>query len=187
MLTTGLCMRGSTPRTCTGPQRLWISPKNDSGHSRVAHPSRALGALEGKQSTNHPLDNFAKFLDHLSIHAPDHPQTFVERLMKRRNETPRIYLASSGAEEMPVVHTEERLLSLLATLEECRDFLTDKASPETARLLSLAILELRMELHQVTDAELKALCDLMTPEERPPQEVRSVSGKPLPPYLKLVK
>ena len=107
--------------------------------------------------------------------------------MKRRIETPRIYLASSGAEEMPVAHTEERLLSLLATLEECRDFLTDKASPETARLLSLAILELRMELHQVTDAELRALCDLMTPEERPPQEVRSVSGRPLPPYLKLVK
>lgn len=107
--------------------------------------------------------------------------------MKRRIETPRIYLASSGAEEMPVAHTEERLLSLLATLEECRDFLTDKASPETARLLSLAILELRMELHQVTDAELKALCDLMTPEERPVQETRSVSGRPIPPYLKLVK
>ena len=62
---------------------------------------------------------------------------------------------------MPVAHSEERLLSLLATLEECRAFLADKASPETGRLLSLAILELRMELHQVSDSELKALCELM--------------------------
>jgi hypothetical protein len=86
---------------------------------------------------------------------------------------------------MPVANMEERLLSLLATLEECRDFLMDKASPETARLLSLAILELRMELHQVTDSELKALCELIEAEDRKPQE--SNSAKPLPPYLKLIK
>jgi hypothetical protein len=90
---------------------------------------------------------------------------------------------------MPVANTEERLLSLLATLEECRDFLLDKASPETARLLSLAILELRMELHHVTDSELKALCDLMTPDEQAPQDSKPAAGpgRPLPPYLKLIK
>ena len=93
--------------------------------------------------------------------------------MKRKAGTPRIYLASSGMGNMPVANMEERLLSLLATLEECRDFLMDKASPETARLLSLAILELRMELHQVTDSELKALCELMEAEDRKPQESNS--------------
>ena len=105
--------------------------------------------------------------------------------MKRKAGTPRIYLASSGMGNMPVANMEERLLSLLATLEECRDFLMDKASPETARLLSLAILELRMELHQVTDSELKALCELMEADDRKPQG--SDSGRPLPPYLKLIK
>ena len=88
---------------------------------------------------------------------------------------------------MPVVNSEERLLSLLETLEECRAFLMDKANSETARLLSLAILELRMELHQVTDSELKALCDLMVPEDQPPQDTEAKRGLQLPPYLKLIK
>jgi hypothetical protein len=106
--------------------------------------------------------------------------------MKTTTEKPRIYLASSGAEEMPVANNEERLLSLLATLEECRNFLLDQASTETARLLSLAILELRMELNQVTDSELKALCDLMTKDKPRPQDVGR-PGRPLPAYLKLIK
>lgn len=107
--------------------------------------------------------------------------------MKRRTGPPPIYLASSGTEKMPVAHSEERLLSLLATLEECRAFLMDKASPETARLLSLAILELRMELHQVTDDELKALCDLMVTEVQSALDAKADQGPRLPPYLKLVK
>jgi hypothetical protein len=132
--------------------------------------------------------------------------------MKRRTGSPRIYLASSGNDKMPVVNSEERLLSLLETLEECRAFLMDKANSETARLLSLAILELRMELHQVTDSELKALCDLMVPEDQPSQDtdVKRTDAKrtdakrtdanhtdanytgakqalQLPPYLKLIK
>jgi hypothetical protein len=88
---------------------------------------------------------------------------------------------------MPVAHSEERLLSLLATLEECRAFLMDKSSPEAARLLSLAILELRMELHQVTDSELKALCDLMVTDDQSAPEAKADQGQRLPPYLKLVK
>ena len=104
--------------------------------------------------------------------------------MKRRTGPPPIYLASSGTEKLPVARSEQHLLSLLATLEECRAFLADKASPETGKLLSLAILELRMELHQVTDSELKALCDLVV-DEQAAQEAED--GQRLPPYLKLIK
>ena len=107
--------------------------------------------------------------------------------MKRRTGPPRIYLASSGTEKMPVANSEERLLSLLATLEECRAFLAGKASPETGRLLSLAILELRMELHQVSDEELKALCDLMATEHQAAQAKEAGEGQRLPHYLKLIK
>jgi hypothetical protein len=88
---------------------------------------------------------------------------------------------------MPVAHSQERLLSLLATLEECRAFLADKASPETGKLLSLAILELRMELHQVTDSELKALCDLVVVDGQAAQEAEAGHGQRLPSYLKLIK
>jgi hypothetical protein len=42
-----------------------------------------------------------------------------------------------------------------------------------------------MELHQVTDSELKALCELMEAGDRMSQE--SNSGRPLPPYLRLIK
>ena len=107
--------------------------------------------------------------------------------MKRKSGTPRLYLASSGMEKMPVANAEKRLLSLLATLEECRAFLQDEASSEAARLLSLAILELRMELHKVTDSELKALCDLMATEDQSSQDAQDEPGLRLPPYLKLVK
>ncbi|MCC8938270.1 MULTISPECIES: hypothetical protein [Bradyrhizobium] len=101
--------------------------------------------------------------------------------MKRKRGTPRLQLAASGVEDMPVANTEERLRSLLATLEECEAVLLDRANAETARLLSLAILELRMELHKVTDSELKALCDMMASDEPRPAVRR------FPPYLKLVK
>ena len=88
---------------------------------------------------------------------------------------------------MPAVRSEERLLSLLATLEECRAFLAGKASPETGKLLSLAILELRMELHHVTDSELKALCDRMVVDDQPARDAQTGPGQRLPPYLKLIK
>src|SRR5215467_9517959 len=73
----------------------------------------------------------------IACQRPNYFSAFVETLMKRRTGPPPIYLASSGTEKMPAPHSEERLLSLLATLEECRALLVDKASPETGRLLSL--------------------------------------------------
>jgi len=88
---------------------------------------------------------------------------------------------------MPVANSQQRLLSLLETLEECRAILIDQSSLETASLLSLAILELRMELHKVTDTELKALCDMMVLEDAPPPVPKDRPGLRLPPYLKLIK
>jgi len=85
---------------------------------------------------------------------------------------------------MPEAHSHQRLLSLLETLEECRAVLMNQSSPEAGRLLSLAILELRMELHKVTASELKALCELMVPEALPAQANTSLR---LPSYLKLIK
>jgi hypothetical protein len=88
-----------------------------------------------------------------------------------------------------VAHSEQRLHSTLATLERCRAVLIDSANRDTAQLLSVAILELRMKLNRVADSELKALCDAMLSDEAPaqtPQDPRSPHGQRHP-LLKLVK
>src|SRR5216683_3904824 len=92
---------------------------------------------------------------------------FMERCMKRQTGSPRLYLASSVTEKTLVANSEERLNSILATLEECRAALIDSSDRETALLVSVAILELRMKLNRIADSELKALCDAMLPDDGP--------------------
>lgn len=57
--------------------------------------------------------------------------------------------------------SEERLHAVLATLEECQAALVLGGDRDTAQLLSVAILELRIKLNRIDDSELKALCDAM--------------------------
>ena len=93
-------------------------------------------------------------------------------------------------EKTPVANSEERLHSVRATLEECRAVLIESGNRETAQLVSVAILELRMKLNRVADSELKALCDAMLPDEAPAersQEPKSPQGQRRRPLLKLVK
>jgi len=89
-----------------------------------------------------------------------------------------------------VDNSEQRLHSVLATLDECRAVLTESGDRETAHLVSVAILELRMKLHRIADSELKALCDAMSPDETPAQRSREPKpphGPRRRPLLKLVK
>jgi hypothetical protein len=102
---------------------------------------------------------------------------------------PQLYLASSVTEKTLVANSEERLRSVLATLEECRAALID-CDRQTALLVSVAILELRMKLNKIADSELKALCDAMAPDDGPEQgsqDPRSPHGARRLPPLKLVK
>jgi hypothetical protein len=99
----------------------------------------------------------------------------------------RYWPTSLGNGKILVFDSDERLLPVLATLEECRAALANNGNPETAHLVAVAILDLRMRLNHITDAELKALCDEMTPDtasdktgdSKPPQRRR--------PLLRLVK
>ena len=88
-----------------------------------------------------------------------------------------------------MANLEERLRSILATLEECRAALIDSGDGQTALLVSVAILELRMKLNGITDAELKALCDAMVPEDGPErsEDPASAQGQRRRALLKLVK
>ena len=75
-------------------------------------------------------------------------------------------------ERTPVSHTDEQLQSVLETLEECRKVLNESNSRESAELLSIVILDVRMKLKGIDGADLKALCDEM---------LRSAASEPLPP------
>lgn len=85
-----------------------------------------------------------------------------------------------------VSHSDEHLNSVLGTLEECRRVLKDNDGRETAELLSIAILDLRMKLKGVANSELRALCDEMLrgvaseSADRPTQQPRR-------PLLRVVK
>jgi hypothetical protein len=83
-----------------------------------------------------------------------------------------------------VASSEQGLHSVLATLEQCRATLAASANRETAQLVSVAILQLRMKINRIADSELKALCDAMILDDgSSPQGQRQRSA----PVLKLVK
>ncbi len=89
-----------------------------------------------------------------------------------------------------VASSEERLHSVLAALEQCRAVLADSADRETAQLLSVAILQLRMKLNQVSDLDLRALCDAMVPDDDPAdatEDPKSPQNERRRASLKLVK
>jgi len=90
----------------------------------------------------------------------------------------------------PVAELEKRLHSILSTLETCRAGLVESDSRETAHLVSIAILELRMKLNQIAEAELKALCEAMLPADARTASAQDRESQYVPrqrPLLKLVK
>ncbi len=86
-----------------------------------------------------------------------------------------------------MAYFEENLRAVLASLEESQAALIMSGDRDTAQMVSVAILALRIKLNRIADSELKALCDAMLQEEEgasKPQE----GPRPRPPVsLKLVK
>lgn len=66
-------------------------------------------------------------------------------------------------------------------LEQCRSILAASGNNDSAHLVSVAVLDVRMKLNRIGDAELKLLCDAMAarglaeegPKEIKPAEARS--------------
>jgi hypothetical protein len=87
------------------------------------------------------------------------------------------------------VTSDERLASILETLEECRAGLLASGNRDSAHLVSVAILDVRMRLHRIGDAELKALCDEMLADNNTPRprDSKLASGHKRRPLLRLVK
>ena len=63
--------------------------------------------------------------------------------------------------------SDKRLRSIIASLEEFQVYLSDSANRDAAQLLAIAVLQLRMRIHQIADSELKALCDAIAFETNP--------------------
>jgi len=75
-----------------------------------------------------------------------------------------------------VAYFDENLRAVLATLVECQASLVQNGDRDTAQLVSVAILELRIRLNRIEDSELKALCDAMLRDV----EVTSKPAQPKP-------
>jgi hypothetical protein len=80
------------------------------------------------------------------------------------------------------------------SLEETRAVLLECGDWETAHLVSVSILQLRMKLNRVADSELKALCDVMIPDDEPAPskplqdpKLQPAQRRRRPVLLKLVK
>jgi hypothetical protein len=89
-----------------------------------------------------------------------------------------------------VTNSEERLQAVLATLEECQAALVVGGDRDTAQLVSVAILELRIKLNQIEDSELKALCDAVLRDVEAAErshDPKPLEGRRAPVLLKLVK
>jgi len=82
------------------------------------------------------------------------------------NGSPSIHLVTSLSAETLAANSHARLRLILATLDQCRASLVNEAEHETADLLSVTILQLRMKLKGVTDAELKLLCEVQAAQEQ---------------------
>jgi len=96
-----------------------------------------------------------------------------------------------GNWKAPVVNSDERLQSILEDLERSEAALRAVGRGDTAHLVSLAVLELRMRLNGISDEELKALCEEMTPEsDRSAEQQDDAKSSVTPrrrPLLRVVK
>jgi hypothetical protein len=87
------------------------------------------------------------------------------------------------------VTSDEQLLSILEMLEECRAELLVGGDKDSAHLVAVAILDVRMRLHRIGDAELRALCDEMLADDGSPRlrYAKVTPGRTRQPLLRLVK
>ncbi|WGD56708.1 hypothetical protein QA641_30460 [Bradyrhizobium sp. CB1650] len=78
---------------------------------------------------------------------------------------------------------------MLETLEGCRKVLNQNNGRETAELLSIVILDLRMKLKGIDNADLRALCDemLRSAGSEPPPPSKQTQDQPRRPLLRVVK
>jgi len=106
-----------------------------------------------------------------------------------RRDRPNHVSQAELTERTPVSHSDEQLQSVLETLEGCRRVLNACDSRESAELLSIVILDVRMKLKGIDSADLKALCDemLRSAASGPQSPSKQTQDQPRRPLLRVVK
>ena len=88
-------------------------------------------------------------------------------------------------------NSEERSQSILATLEQCRAALARNGDHATAHVISVAILQHRMNRYGISDLELKELCEAMVADREAAEAATLPDAqrhrRRRPPLLRLVK
>lgn len=86
-------------------------------------------------------------------------------------------------------HSDDQLQSVLETLEECRKVLNATNNRESAEMLSIVILDVRMKLKGIDGADLRALCDemLRSAASEPLIPSKQTQDQPRRPLLRVVK
>ncbi|CAN5318626.1 hypothetical protein BH11PSE4_BH11PSE4_33260 [soil metagenome] len=75
-----------------------------------------------------------------------------------------------------MVDSSARLKLVIARLEDSRAILIEAGERETAQLVAMALLQLRMRMHHIGDAELKALCDAIEADPKTDSDHSKASG-----------
>ena len=88
-----------------------------------------------------------------------------------------------------MANSDEQLIAVLATLEQCRAALAASGNRESAHLVSVAVLDLRMKLNRLSEEDLKSLCDEMVQADNPDKlrDPKLQPGQRRQPLLRLVK
>jgi len=88
-----------------------------------------------------------------------------------------------------VANSDEQMLAVLTTLEQCRAALAASGNRESAHLVSVAVLDLRMKLNRLSEEDLKSLCDEMVQADNPDKlrDPKVQPGQRRQPLLRLVK
>jgi hypothetical protein len=110
------------------------------------------------------------------------------RAIVERGDCYSFFAQAELTERTPVSHSDEQLQSVLETLEECRRVLSESHGRETVELLSIVILDLRMRLKGIDNAELRALCDeMLRGAAGDPARSKQTQDQPRRPLLRVVK
>jgi hypothetical protein len=89
-----------------------------------------------------------------------------------------------------VANSNEQLLLVLAQLEQCRAMLLAGGNKDSADLVGVAVLDLRTKLSDISEEELKALCDELLPDDvsaERSREAKSLLAQRRRPLLRVVK
>nr|WP_244423022.1 hypothetical protein [Bradyrhizobium sp. ORS 278] len=88
-----------------------------------------------------------------------------------------------------MANSDEQMFAVLASLEQCRATLVAAGNRESAHLISVAILDLRMKLNRLGEDDLKSLCDEMVQSDNPDKlrDPKLQPGQRRQPLLRVVK